>query len=204
VADETHENPEHEAPEAAEADSKTTAAKAPAKSWFPTKFDHDLEHLRSRLAKPKGPCDPASLAVIPWGPKQVEGYVDFPAADVVAVCKTLRDDPECNYEILMCVSAVDYKKEDERVAMIYHLLSIKNNKRAQVRAWIPKSACEIDTVESIWPAANWHERETYDLMGVVFKNHSDLRRILCPEDWVGFPLRKDYEFPKEYHGISCV
>ena len=87
---------------------------------------------------------------------------------------------------------------------MYHLLSVERNRRAQVRAWVPREKSEIETVSSIWPAADWHERETYDLMGVVFLNHPDPRRILCPEDWVGFPLRKDYEFPKEYHGISCV
>ena len=201
MADETHKSTDEEAPEAAEAPA---ASKTPPKSWFPKQYDHDLEHLRSRLAKPRGPCEAPELKVIPWGPKQVEGYVEIPAAKIEAVCKALRDDLECKYDILLCISGVDYSKDDPNVAVIYHLLSIEKNRRAQIRAWIPKNACEIDTVEGIWAAANFHERETYDLMGIVFRGHSDLRRILLPEDWVGFPLRKDYEFPKEYHGISCV
>lgn len=178
--------------------------KAPARAWFPAPYDEDVERLRARLVKPVGPCDSAETVVVPWGPKQVEGYVEVPASRIVDVCRTLRDDPECRYDVLVCISGVDYSKDDERIAVLYHLLSVARNKRAQIRVWIPKADCVLDSVESVWPAANWHERETYDLVGVVFRNHSDLRRILCPEDWVGHPLRKDYEFPKEYHGISCV
>jgi NADH-quinone oxidoreductase subunit C len=203
VSEETHDTPESDAAKTAEPES-AAATKTPPKSWFATKFDQDLDKLRARLVKPHGPCDPDEAVVVPWGPKQVEGFVDVPAAKILDVCRVLRDDPELRFEILMCISGVDYSKDDERVAVLYHVLSVSRNMRAQIRAWIPKKDCVLDTVESIWPAANWHERETYDLMGVVFRNHSDLRRILCPEDWVGFPLRKDYEFPKEYHGISCV
>lgn len=184
-----------------------TAAKAPAvtpKSWLPAKHDHDLERLAARLRAPNGPCAAEEVRVIPWGPKQVEGYVEVPAEKILEVCRTLRDDAECRYDTLLCISAIDYAKDDPKLALIYHLLSVEKNQRGQIRTWVPRATPDIDTVESIWPAANWHERETYDLMGIVFRGHSDLRRILCPEDWVGFPLRKDYEFPQEYHGISCV
>lgn len=172
--------------------------------WLPASWDHDLAHLKSRLVRPNGPCADSDIQIVPWGPKQVEGYLDVPAASIVEICKLLKDDAECRYDMLVCLSGVDYSKDDARLAVIYHLLSVEKNRRAQIRVWLPKSDPVIDTVESVWPAANWHERETYDLVGIVFRNHSDLRRILCPEDWPGFPLRKDYEFPKEYHGISCV
>lgn len=183
--------------------SKGAPAKTPAQ-WLPSKWDHDLEQLKSRLVRPNGPCLHDEIKVVAFGPKQVEGYLDVPASKILSICEILKDDPECRYDLLMCLSGVDYSKDDEKLAVIYHLLSIERNRRAQIRTWITKADPTIDTVESVWPAANWHERETYDLVGIIFKNHSDLRRILCPEDWVGFPLRKDYEFPKEYHGISCV
>ncbi|MBI3818632.1 MAG: NADH-quinone oxidoreductase subunit C [Planctomycetes bacterium] len=179
-------------------------AAAVPRHWLPSPWDHSLEKLKATLSSPGGPCDANDLKIVPWGAKQCEGYIDVPAAKIADICKVLRDDPDCRYEIVMCISGVDYSKEDDKLAIIYHLLSVANNQRAQIRAWVPKAAPEIDTVEGVWAAANWHERETYDFFGVVFRGHSDLRRILCPEDWVGFPLLKDYEFPKEYHGISCV
>lgn len=190
----------------AEAESKDKEKPAPPnpKFWEPAPWDHDLQALARRLTKPHGPCTADELKVVAWGPKQVEGYIDVPAAKILEVCRTLREDAECRYDIAMCISGVDYSNDDPQLAVIYHLLSVEKNQRAQIRTWVPKSDPTLDTVESIWPAANWHERETYDLVGIVFRNHSDLRRILCPEDWIGFPLRKNYEFPKEYHGISCV
>lgn len=181
--------------------------KEPAKTphhWLPSAWDHSLEKLAARLTQAGGPCIASDIKIVPWGPKQCEGYVEVPAAKILEVCRTLRDDAECKYEINMCISGVDYSKDDDKLAVIYHLLSVERNQRCQIRTWVPKSDPTLETVESVWPAANWHERETYDLVGIIFRGHSDLRRILCPEDWVGFPLRKDYEFPKEYHGISCV
>ncbi len=191
----------------ADAKKKKAPAKPagpPPKCWFPSAHDHDLEALRGRLVQAGGPCTPDEVKVVPWGPKQVEGYVEVPAAKILAVCEWLRNDSHCRYDMLVCLSGMDYAKDDPQLAVIYHLLSVEQNRRAQIRTWVPRSDPTLDTVESVWPAANWHERETWDLMGIAFRGHSDLRRILCPEDWVGHPLRKDYEFPKEYHGISCV
>lgn len=181
-----------------------SAPKETPRAWLAASWDQSLEKLAARLTRPSGPCAKEEIVIIPWGPKQVEGYIDVPAARIIDICKILREDPNYKFEICMCISGVDYSKDDDKLAVIYHLLSVTNNRRAQIRAWVPKSDPTIDTVESVWPAANWHERETYDLVGINFRGHSDLRRILCPEDWVGFPLRKDYEFPKEYHGISAV
>lgn len=203
MSDDTQHEPE-DGNEAADASTQEASAQLFSERWLPAAWDMDLERLRARLVAPAGPCPPAGVKVIPWGKKQCEGYVDVPASNILEVCRVLRDDPACRFEIIMCISGVDYSKDDDRLAVIYHLLSVANNQRVQIRAWVPKADPVMDTVESVWPAANWHERETYDLVGIQFRGHSDLRRILCPEDWVGFPLRKDYEFPKEYHGISCV
>jgi NADH-quinone oxidoreductase subunit C len=70
-----------------------------------------------------------------------------------------------------------------------------------VRVRVPRDGGHIASVADVWPAADWHEREVFDMFGVIFDGHPDFRRILCPDDWVGYPLRKDYEFPLEYHGI---
>ena len=73
-----------------------------------------------------------------------------------------------------------------------------------IRVEVPRSSATIPSVAALWPAADWHEREAYDMFGIEFTDHPDLRRILCPDDWVGYPLRKDYEFPLEYHGIPAT
>ena len=113
----------------------------------------------------------------------------------------LRDDPEMQFDSLQLVTGVDYPFA---FASVYHLYSYSQRHKIAVRADLPRDKPEIDSVADIWPAADWHERETFDLMGIVYRGHPDLRRILCPEDWEGHPLRKDYVQPEEYHGISNV
>ncbi len=129
-------------------------------------------------------------------------YVD--AKDIVGLCKVLRDDPQLRFDWLVSIAGCDYAKEAKSFGIVYHLLSTVHKHRFTVRTDVPKEKPEIDTIELIWPAANWHERETYDFYGIIFKGHSDLRRILLGDDWVGWPMRKDYVYPTEYHGISCV
>ena len=85
--------------------------------------------------------------------------------------------------------------------MGYDLWSFAWRHRIAVKVFVNRAAPIVASVQAIWPAANWHEREAFDLLGIQFEGHPDLRRILCADDWVGFPLRKDYEFPREYHGI---
>jgi len=92
--------------------------------------------------------------------------------------------------------------------VLYHLSSMIHRHRLMIRVVLPRwkdgaqgSLPEVPTVSHLWRTADWHEREGYDLMGVYFTGHADLRRILCPEDWAGHPLRKDYQMPEEYHGI---
>ena len=123
---------------------------------------------------------------------------------ILPLCRLLRDDPHLQFDLLISISGCDYSKQCGSFGLIYHILSTVHKHRFTVRADVPKSTPEIDTVESIWSAANWPERETYDFYGIVFRGHSDLRRILLGDDWVGWPMRKDYVFPTEYHGISCV
>jgi len=124
----------------------------------------------------------------------------------------LRDDPRLGLNLLRSISAVDLLA-DEKLACVYDLMSVDLDRGAElltetqefaVRVVVARDVPHIPTVSHVWPAAEWHEREAYDLMGIVFDGHPDPRRILCPDDWVGHPLRKDYEFPLEYHGIPAT
>jgi len=118
---------------------------------------------------------------------------------VVEVSSYLKQNPELVFDSLMCLSAVDYPKN---FTVVYHLFSTRHIHRIGIKVELPREDPRLPTVEGIWPAANWHEREAYDLLGIIFDNHSDLRRILLPEDWEGHTLRKDYQAPKTYRGVK--
>lgn len=109
----------------------------------------------------------------------------------------LRDDPELDFNFLMDLTAVDYMdRKDERFEMVYHLFSLKHNGRLRIKIPVSEDNCTIDSVCSIWKTANWYEREVWDLYGIKFNNHPDMRRILLYEEFKGHPLRKDYPVNK--------
>lgn len=119
--------------------------------------------------------------------------------NVVGICKLLRDARQTNYNYLSditCFDRLDIMDEDDenemRFEVIYNLYSMGTFGRLRLKAQVSEDDATIDTVEVIWPNANWNEREVYDMFGISFNNHSDLRRILMPDDWVGHPLRKDF------------
>lgn len=115
------------------------------------------------------------------------------------VARFLRDEEGLSFDSLMCLSGVDYK---ERFAVAYHLHSMKERHHLGLKVFLPREAPTIPSVDEVWPAAHYMERETFDLFGIVFAGSRDLRRILLPEDWEGHPLRKDYKYPEFYHGIK--
>lgn len=138
--------------------------------------------------------------------------------NLLEVCRFLKDDSRLGFDILNCISGVDYLETDPKKApkagfephmeVVYHFSSLTQKHRFVLKIILPRwkdnkpgEIPEVSSVTSLWRAADWHEREVYDLSGVWFTDHPDLRRILLAEDWVGHPLRKDYEFPLEYHGI---
>jgi NADH-quinone oxidoreductase subunit C len=148
----------------------------------------------------------------------LDPYVVIDGADLLDVARFLRDDPQLNFSLLQCISGVDYLEPDPKKApkagfephleVVYHLNSFSHRQRLVVKVSMPRwkdnhpgELPELPSLSALWPAADWHEREVYDLVGVWFTGHPDMRRILLSEDWVGYPLRKDYEFPLEYHGI---
>ena len=117
------------------------------------------------------------------------------ASRILEVLRFLRDDPDLAFEMLSDITCVDYLGETPRFEMVYHLYSLAKNHRLRIKARVAEDACEIDTLVPLWASANWMEREVWDLYGVRFTGHPDLRRILLYEEFDGHPLRKDY--PKE-------
>lgn len=128
------------------------------------------------------------------------------AESLVEIAFLLRDTAEYYFDFLSNISAVDYHP-DARFAVVYHLASIPYQTQLTLKVEVENdrrsdNLPEVPSVASVWRTAEWHEREAFDLMGVFFTGHPDLRRILLPDDWQGYPLRKDYEDAETYHGIA--
>ena len=125
------------------------------------------------------------------------------APDAIAeVAAFAKSDPALAFDNLLCLSAVDYPKEDPpRMEIVYHLFSYPHRHAFVLKAMLPREDPALPTVEGVWGVANWHEREAYDLFGVTFTGHTDMRRILLPDDWEGHPLRKDWVDPDFYNGM---
>lgn len=136
----------------------------------------------------------------PVSDKPVDPYMVIEAGKINAVCLFLRDEERLQFDYLSCLSGIDYDKDN--LAVVYHLYSFALNHKLVLKAIVPKSEPKVPTVYDVWAAAEWHEREAYDLIGVAFEGHPDLRRILLPEDWEGHPLRKDFKVPEFYNGMK--
>ena len=148
----------------------------------------------------------------------IDPFVVVEPDDLVAVMRVLKEDPRLGFDLLHNISGVDYLEPDPKKAakvgfdphleVVYPLQSFTHKHRFTVKVILPRwkgdvvgQLPEVPTLTGLYGSANWHERETYDLVGVNFVGHPELTRILLNEDWQGHPLRKDYEFPLEYHGI---
>jgi len=151
----------------------------------------DLEQLKGH---------PAIAKLLSWNAAAVEGakydrdetsiYIENSA--LREACALLRDDSSCPFNYLADVTCVDWFPSQPRFEVIYHLLSISKKERLRLKVRLSGDAPAIESVTSVWPAANYFEREVFDLFGVRFTGHPYLRRLLMPEDWEGHPLRKDY------------
>jgi NADH-quinone oxidoreductase subunit C len=151
----------------------------------------DLEQLKHH---------PAIAKVIAWNPAAVAGakfdrdemsiYVE--RSSIRDVCDLLRQDEDCLFNYLADITCVDWFPFEPRFEVIYHLLSISKKERVRLKVRLEGSSPALDSVTAVWPAANYFEREVFDLFGVRFAGHPYLRRLLMPEDWEGYPLRKDY------------
>lgn len=120
---------------------------------------------------------------------------------IYSLCNLLRDDKELRFNTLMCLSGVHYDKEDQ-LGVTYHLNSTTLKHSLVLKVNVARDNATVPSVEAIWKTANWHEREAYDMFGIRFPGHPNLERILCPDDWEGFPLLKDYEPAETYQGMT--
>jgi len=129
---------------------------------------------------------------------------------IIPILRYLHDDPLLGFDHLQDLTAADYlNKKDVRFEVVYNLLSTRYRHRIRIRAQVPENDPKIGSCVPVWAGANWHERECYDMFGIEFSGHPDHRRILMPEDWEGYPLRKDYplkgpELDKDWPGFTDV
>ena len=134
--------------------------------------------------------------LVPGASFEADQSVDFatlyvPADRLVETCRALRDTPALGFNVLAEITAVDYLPRDPRFEVVYHLLSVRNRLRLRLKVRVAGDG-SLPTVQSVWRGAGWPEREVWDMFGIVFDGHGDLRRLLMPEDWEGHPARKDY------------
>ena len=151
----------------------------------------DLEQLKGH---------PALARLLAWSPSAVQGAkfdrdelsIIVERSSIREACALLRDEAGCPFNFLADVTCVDWYPSEPRFEVIYHLLSIPNKERVRLKVKLNGSSPVVESVTPVWPAANYFEREVFDLFGIRFTGHPYLRRIQMPEDWEGHPLRKDY------------
>ena len=147
-----------------------------------------VERLHTRFGEGLGHCNTAVGEVT----------IEIPPAQLIEVCTALRDDVDLHFEQLIDLCGVDYLEygdgtwQGQRFAVVYHLLSIKHNVRLRVRTFVDNDEPKVSSVANIWSAANWYEREAFDLFGILFEGHPDLRRLLTDYGFIGHPFRKDF------------
>ena len=150
--------------------------------------------------------------------KAIDPWIQVAGSSIVEVCTFLRDDSRLQFNHLNDLCGVDYFEPDAKkaakfghephVEVVYQLSSLTLRHQVKLKVIIPRWKDNVEgqlpvvpSISSVFGIANWHEREAYDLVGIHFEGHPNLRRILCPEDWIGHAMRKDYDFPLEYHGV---
>jgi len=134
--------------------------------------------------------------LVPGASYEAGASIDFatiyvPADRLAATCLALLETPSLRFNVLTEITAVDYLPREPRFEVVYHLLSIAHRRRLRLKVRVAIEA-SLPTMQEVWPSAGWLEREIYDMFGIIFENHPDLRRILMPDDWEGHPQRKDY------------
>lgn len=153
-----------------------------------------IGRLAARFGWEEGAFEADAEAKDPW--------VRLPGEQLAAAAAFLKEDGDLAFDTLHCVSGVDWPDADPpAVEVVYHLFSLPKKHWIVLKVRVPREGGRLPTLETVWKAANWHEREAYDLFGVRFDGHSDHRRILLPNDWPGHPLLRDWEWPDTWHKI---
>jgi len=133
--------------------------------------------------------------------KKTSSYADVADTGYIRdVCLFLRDEPELEFDSLLLLSSLD--NGDKTLSVVYHLESKAKKQYFALKVTVPENNANVPSVTSVWAHANWQEREAWDMMGINFTDHPDMRRILLDEDWVGHPLRKEYKQPEFYRGMK--
>ncbi len=164
-------------------------------------FTHDLARLDEQGLNPDISTEFKVLVDNGFGDEIVESkrfrdqdFITVRKERIVEILTLLRDAPSCDYQLVSDILGVDLLgfEREPRFEIVYSLYSLSTNRRIVIKAQVDEDTPEIDTVSGVWLAAEWPEREIYDMFGIDFINHPDMRRLLMPDDWVGHPLRKDF------------
>lgn len=156
-------------------------------------FEEIRQQLAARFGERIGALSPANK----------DAFLLLAPGDLVEVCGFLKSEPALSFDCLMNLSAVDYPKKNQ-IELVYHLWSYGQRHAFIVKCQLDRAAPAVDSLVPVWKSADWLEREQFDLMGVTFHGHPDLRRIMMPDDWVGHPLRKDYQEEAQWHNITTT
>ena len=160
-----------------------------------------MEDSSSENVPPKVPLVDLLIETFPDSVAAVEDAANWPCVQVKPealeqVARFLKESPELAFDYLTCISGVDYPERSSRFELVYHLVSLKHRHILQLKVQIGENDI-APSLSSLWKGADWNEREIFDLFGIPFSNHPDLRRILLPEQWKGYPFRKDYILAEE-------
>ena len=151
-----------------------------------------FEEIKNKIIEKFG-----SEIIIAEQTDQLQAQLTVDVNRLVALCFYLKDEADLYFDYLNCLSGVDYAADRNELAVVYHMSSIPYKHNLVLKVMMPFNRTEKEnpvcpSVCEVWRSADWHEREAFDMYGILFTNHPDLRRILCPDDWDGYPLRKDY------------
>ena len=141
-------------------------------------------------------------SVIEVNESSTPSSIEVSSSEIVAVLTELYEHKDTYFDMLSCITGMDNGVESNTMEVFYNLYSIPYNFQLMVKVKLDREKPIVKSVSNIWQTANWHEREAFDLLGIHFEGHPDLRRILLPADWEGHPLRKDYTHQEYYHGIK--